>query len=164
MTGLDIRLARADDRQDLIDLLWRASLAWDVVRQDLLDNPDVIDVDPEMIARNQVFVAERAGRIVGFATIVPRESGDGEAEGQDAELEGIFVEPSDWRRGIGTALMHQIEREAQAWGANRLHVVASPNVEGFYVAAGFTRTGEQKMTFGPNGLVMAKAVRPLDRP
>lgn len=158
MTALDIRLARPDDRQDLIDLLWRASLAWDVVRQDLLDNPDVIDVDPEMIARNQVLVAEQDGLIVGFATILPRENRDGEAEGNDAELEGIFVEPSAWRRGIGTALLHQIEREAQAWCANRLHVVASPNVEGFYLAAGFTRTGEQKMAFGPNGLLMVKPV------
>jgi GNAT superfamily N-acetyltransferase len=160
MTDLDIRLARADDRQDLIELLWRASLAWDVVRQDLLDNPEVIDVDPEMIARNQVFVAEWNGRIVGFATIIPRETNDGEGEGHDAELEGIFVEPSDWRKGIGIALLRQIEREAQAWGANRLHVVASPNVEGFYVAAGFTQTGEQKMPFGPNGVVMVKPVRP----
>ena len=40
--SLDIRLARADDRQDLIDLLWRASLSWEVVRQDLLDNPELI--------------------------------------------------------------------------------------------------------------------------
>ena len=158
MTHLDIRLARADDRQDLIDLLWRASLAWEVVRQDLLDHPEVIDVDAEMIARNQVFVAEQGERIVGFATIIPRESADGETEGNDAELEGIFVEPSDWRKGIGMALMHQIEREAQAWGATRLHVVASPNVEGFYLAAGFTKTGEQKMTFGPNGLLMVKTV------
>jgi GNAT superfamily N-acetyltransferase len=160
VTDPDIRLARADDRQGLVELLWRASLAWDVVRQDLLDNPELIDVDPEMIARNQVFVAEQAGRMVGFATIVPRESDDGESEGDDAELEGIFVEPSDWRRGIGTALLRQIEREARAWGANRLHVVASPNVEGFYVAAGFTRTGEQKMPFGPNGLLMVKPVPP----
>jgi N-acetylglutamate synthase-like GNAT family acetyltransferase len=153
VTDLDIRLARADDRQRLVELLWRASLAWDVVRQDLLDNPELIDVDPEMIARNQVFVAEQAGRMVGFATIIPRES-------DDAELEGIFVEPSDWRKGIGMALLRQIEREARAWGANRLHVVASPNVEGFYVAAGFTRTGEQKMPFGPNGLLMVKPVPP----
>ena len=160
MTDLDIRLARADDRQDLIELLWRASLAWDVVRQDLLDNPEVIDVDPEMIARNQVFVAEWNGRIVGFATIIPRETNDGEGEGHDAELEGIFVEPSDWRKGIGIALLRQIEREAQAWGANRLHVVASPNVEGFYVAAGFTQAGEQQMPFGPNGVVMVKPVPP----
>lgn len=160
MTDLDIRLARADDRQRLVELLWRASLAWDVVRQDLLDNPELIDVDPEMIARNQVFVAEQAGRMVGFATIIPRESDDGESEGDDAELEGIFVEPSDWRKGIGMALLRQIEREARAWGANRLHVVASPNVEGFYVAAGFTQTGEQKMPFGPNGLLMVKPVPP----
>jgi N-acetylglutamate synthase-like GNAT family acetyltransferase len=153
MTAVDIRLARADDRQDLIDLLWRASLAWEVVRQELLDNPEVIDVDPEMIARNQIFVAEEGERVVGFATIVPR-------EGDDAELEGIFVEPSDWRKGIGMALLRQIEREAQAWQANRLHVVASPNVEGFYIAAGFTRTGEQKMPFGPNGVVMVKPVAP----
>jgi N-acetylglutamate synthase-like GNAT family acetyltransferase len=153
VTALDIRLARADDRQDLIDLLWRASLAWEVVRQNLLDNPEVIDVDPEMIARNQVFVAEQGDRILGFATIIPR-------EGNDAELEGIFVEPSDWRKGIGRALLHQIEREAQAWGANRLHVIASPNVEGFYSAAGFTKIGEQQMPFGPNGLVMVKPVPP----
>ncbi len=149
--SLDIRLARADDRQDLIDLLWRASLSWEVVRQDLLDNPELIDVDPEMIARNQVFVAEDGDRIVGFATIVPR-------EGDDAELDGIFVEPSEWRKGIGMALLRQIEREAQAWGANRLHVTAGANVEGFYLAAGFTKTGEQRMTFGPNGLLMVKPV------
>lgn len=160
MSELDIRLARPDDRQNLIDLLWRASLAWEVVRQDLLDNPEVIDIDPEMIARSQIFVAERGGRIVGFATIIPYEGDDTRSEGNDAELEGIFVEPAEWRKGIGMALLHQIEREAQAWGANRLHVIASPNVEGFYMRAGFTQTGEQHMPFGPNGLVMAKPVRP----
>ena len=160
MSTLDIRVARADDRQDLIGLLWRASLAWEVVRRDLLDNPDVIDVNPEMIARNQIFVAERGGRILGFATIIPCEGDDTASEGNDAELEGIFVEPAEWRKGIGLALLHQIEREAQAWGANRLHVVASPNVEGFYVAAGFTQTAERQMPFGPNGLVMVKAIPP----
>lgn len=151
MSALDIRLANPGDRQELIDLLWRASLVWDVVRQDLLDHPEVVDVDPAMIARNQIFVAQLGDRIVGFATIVPR-------EGNDAELDGIFVEPAEWRKGIGMTLMHQIEREAQAWGANRLHVLASPNVEAFYLAAGFTATGEQKMRFGPNAVVMVKPV------
>lgn len=67
-----------------------------------------------MIARNEVFVAQFGDRIVGFATIIAH-------EGNDAELEGLFVQPSDWRKGIGTALVRQIEREALAWGANRLH-------------------------------------------
>ncbi|HZY67427.1 MAG TPA: GNAT family N-acetyltransferase [Devosia sp.] len=157
---VDIRLARADDRQALIDLLWRASLTWEVVRQDLLDRPEVIDVDPELIARNQVFVAEEGDEVLGFATIVPYPSEESGSEGDDAELEGIFVEPAHWRKGIGTALMEQIEREAEAWGANRLHVVASPNVEGFYQAAGFVRTGEKQMPFGPNGILMVRPVQP----
>lgn len=151
MMALDIRLATPADRQDMIDLLWRASLVWEVVRQDLLDHPEVIDVDQDMIARNQVFVAEQGDRIVGFATLVPR-------EGNDAELDGIFVEPSEWRQGIGAALLRQIEREAQSWGANRLHVLASPNVEAFYLAGGFVRIGEQKVRFGPAAIVMVKPV------
>jgi N-acetylglutamate synthase-like GNAT family acetyltransferase len=152
MKGLDIRLARPDDRDDLIELQRRASLAseGEEVRRQLLDNPDIIDLDPEMIARNEVFVAEVGTRIVGFATIIAH-------EGDDTELEGIFVEPSEWRQGIGTALLRQIEREAQAWGASRLHVVASRNTEAFYAREGFEAIGEQKTPLGPVALLMVAA-------
>ena len=153
MSDLDIRLARPDDRRDLIELQRRASLAieGEEVRQQLLDDPDIIDLDPEMIARNEVFVAEADGRVVGFATIIAH-------DGNDAELEGIFVEPSEWRKGIGMALIHQIEREAKAWGANRLHVVANRRVEGFYKAAGFVVTGEARTQLGPIASLMVKPV------
>ncbi len=151
MTGLDIRLARPDDRHDLIELQRRASLTWDEVRQYFLDHPEIIDLDPEMIARNEVFVAEIGSRIVGFATIMAH-------EGNDVELEGIFVEPAEWRKGIGTALLRQIEREAAAWGANRLHVIANPTAADFYTRAGFVVTGEKKMLLGPMALLMAKPV------
>ncbi|MEO7224009.1 MAG: GNAT family N-acetyltransferase [Devosia sp.] len=155
MTDLDIRLARPDDRQDLIELQRRASLAieGDEVRQRLIDNPDIIDLDPQMIARNEVFVAEIRGRLVGFATIIAH-------EGNDAELEGIFVEPSEWRKGIGLALLRQIEREAMAWGANRLHVAANRKVETFYARAGFVVTGETETPLGPLALLMTKPVTP----
>jgi GNAT superfamily N-acetyltransferase len=154
MTGLDIRLARPDDRTDLIELQRRASLAieGDEVRQQLIDNPGIIDLDPEMIARNEVFVAEIGGRLVGFATIIAH-------EGNDAELEGIFVDPAEWRKGIGLALMHQIEREAAAWGASRLHVIASRRVESFYARAGFVVVGEAKTELGPMANLMVKPVR-----
>ena len=155
MTGLDIRLARPDDRHDLIELQRRASLAieGEAVRQQLIDDPGIIDLDPEMIARNEVFVAEIAARIVGFATIIAH-------EGNDAELEGIFVEPAEWRKGIGSALLHQIEREAAAWGANRLHVIANPTAADFYRRAGFVVTGEKKTPLGPMAWLMAKPVTP----
>jgi GNAT superfamily N-acetyltransferase len=153
VSRVDIRLAHPDDRLNLIELQRRASLMWEDVRQQLLDDPGIIDLDEEMLANNEVFVAEIAGRIVGFATIIAH-------EGNDAELEGLFVEPAEWRKGIGTALVRQIEREAAAWGANRLHVLANANVLGFYEAAGFTRIGEQKTELGPVGLLMVKPVNP----
>ena len=156
MTQIDIRLARPDDRLKLVELMRRASLAssdLDVVRQ-LLERPEVIDLDAEMIAANEVFVAEIAGRIVGFATIITH-------DGNDAELEGLFVEPTDWRKGVATLLVRAIEREAAGWGANRLHVLANIEVLGFYEAAGFIAVGEKRTDFGPMAKIMVKPVRPL---
>jgi N-acetylglutamate synthase-like GNAT family acetyltransferase len=117
----------------------------------LIERPELIELDPEMIAANEVFVAECGGTIVGYATIVAH-------EGNDAELEGVFVEPSEWRKGIATGLVRQIEREAAAWGASRLHVLASRMVLGFYKAMGFERIGEQKTELGPVAILMAKPV------
>ena len=153
MKGVEIRLAHPDDRLNLMELQRRASLVYEDTRQQLLDDPDVIDLDEEMLANNEVFVAEIGDRIVGFATIIAH-------EGNDAELEGLFVEPSEWRKGIGRLLVHQIEKEAAAWGASRLHVLANRNALGFYEAAGFTIIGEKKTELGPTGLLMAKSVRP----
>ena len=153
MSHLEIRIAHPDDRQNLIELQRRASLASEKgeVRQMLIDDPDIIDLDEEMLANNEVFVAERGDRIVGFATIIAH-------EGNDAELEGLFVEPTEWRQGIATELLHAIEREAKAWGATRLHVMANQNVLGFYEATGFTKIGERKTQLGPIGILMVKPV------
>jgi GNAT superfamily N-acetyltransferase len=153
--SIDIRLSGPDDRPKLIELQRRASLAIgepEVVRQ-LLERPDIIDLDEEMLANNEVFVAERGETIVGFATIIAH-------DGNDAELDGLFVEPKEWRKGIGTELVRAIEREAAAWGANRLHVVANRNVLGFYKAAGFTEIGETRTELGPIASLMVKAIRP----
>ncbi|MEQ1771599.1 MAG: GNAT family N-acetyltransferase [Devosia sp.] len=152
--SVEIRLARPDDRLDLIEVLRRASLAGSEpeVIETLRDNPEVMDVDAELIAANEVFVADEDGTVVGFATIIAH-------DGNDAELEGIFVEPSHWRRGIATALLHQIEREAAAWGATRLHVLAGQMALGFYRTTGFEKVGEQKTEFGPIAFLMVKTVR-----
>lgn len=152
MSALDIRLAQPGDRLELIELQRRASLTWNDLRDYFLEHPEIINLDPEMFAGNQVFVAQRGDRVVGFATIITH-------EGDDAELEGLFVEPAEWRKGIGTALVRAIEREAQAWGANRLHVIANRDVRGFYEANGFVSVGERKTQLGPIALLMVKPMR-----
>ena len=52
----------------------------------------------------------------------------------------------------------QIEREAHAWQASRLHVIANRQVAGFYTANGFTVVGETRTELGPVALLMVKPV------
>lgn len=153
MSRIEIRIAHPDDGPNLVELQRRASLASEdeEIRQKLRDNPDLIALDEEMLANNEVVVAEVGDRIVGFATIVAH-------DGNDAELEGLFVEPTEWRKGIGTALVHAIEREASAWGASRIHVLANQKALGFYEATGFSKIGERRTELGPMASVMVKPV------
>ena len=86
---LCIRLARPEEREDLEALQWRASLMNDADRPNLEAHPDAIDLPVSQIASGQVWVAEMDGKVAGFAAVV------------DGELDGLFVEPELWRRGIG---------------------------------------------------------------
>jgi len=137
----------------VVELKCRAALAGedDEVRRQLRERPELIALDPEMIAASRVMVAARGGSIVGFATIVTH-------EGDDAELEGLFVEPAHWREGIGAALLEAITREAAAWGANRLHVLANAEALAFYERHGFERLGERRTELGPMAVLMARPV------
>jgi GNAT superfamily N-acetyltransferase len=153
MKPVAIRLAHPDDRLNLIELQRRASLVGETgeVLQRLLDEPELIDIDEELLANNEVIVAEIGSTIVGFASFIAQ-------DGNDAELEGMFVEPSHWRQGIGRALIEAVERELVAWQATRLRVVANPNALAFYTALGFVTIGEEKTPLGPVAPVMAKAI------
>jgi GNAT superfamily N-acetyltransferase len=153
MKPVEIRLAHPDDRLNLIELQRRASLVGETgdVLQRLLDEPELIDIDEELLANNEVLVAEIGGAIVGFASFIAQ-------DGNDAELDGMFVEPSHWRQGIGRALIEAVERELVAWRATRLRVVANPNALAFYSALGFVPIGEEKTPLGPVAPVLAKAI------
>jgi GNAT superfamily N-acetyltransferase len=153
MSALDIRLARPDDAPALVEIKRRASLAGnpEPVRRQLRERPELIAFDPDAIAANAVFVAARGDRLLGFAALATH-------EGDDAELTDIFVEPAHWREGIGTALLGAILREASAWGANRLHVLANAGALGFYTQHGFVRLGEERTPLGPMATRLARPV------
>lgn len=140
MQGLRIRPAQPEERIALEDLQRRASLALDEYRQDLLVHPDAIELPAVQIERGEVLVAEIGDRVVGFAAIV---SGD-----RAAELDGLFVEPEFWRRGIGSALVEAVTHEARRKGLSLLTVVASPTALEFYLGCGFSVEGAAETRFG----------------
>lgn len=142
MSAPTFRLAVPAERSALEELQRRASLIWEEDRAALLANPDAIELPLEQITDGRTVVAESAGQLLGFAVVLPREDGD-------AELDGLFVEPTYWRHGLGRALVEQVERIATADGAANLWVTANTRALGFYDSCGFVTVGEVQTRFRP---------------
>jgi GNAT superfamily N-acetyltransferase len=69
-------------------------------------------------------------------------------EGPEMDLDGLFVEPHLWRRGIGRLLVEYSVVFARAQGSTALHVVGNPHAEEFYRACGFEMLGRVPTRFG----------------
>jgi GNAT superfamily N-acetyltransferase len=136
------RLAVPAERRALEDLQRRASLVWEDDRDALLANPDAIELPLEQITDGRTIVAENDGELLGFAVVLRRDDGD-------AELDGLFVDPAQWRQGIGRALLEHAERIATSDGAASLWVTANTRALEFYGACGFVTVGEVATRFRP---------------
>ena len=137
---LSIRMARPEEREALEGLQRRASLALEEYRRQLEAEPDAIHLPAEQIERGEVIIAELGDHLAGFAAVLVGERG--------AELDGLFVEPALWRRGIGAALVDVAVHEARRQGLAMM-VTANPSAREFYERCGFTAEGEAETRFGP---------------
>ena len=134
--ALILRVAFPDEREELEDLQRRASLELREYRDQLIANPEAIHLPPAQLANGQVVVAEVEGRLAGFAAIV------------GGELDGLFVEPDLWGRGIGKALVDAAAHQAREKGLT-LTVVAAPGARRFYESCGFSVECGEQTRFGP---------------
>ncbi len=137
---LGIRLARPEEREALEELQRRASLALGEYNEQLEANPDAIELPLAQVERGEVIVAELDGQVAGFAVVQTNED--------EAELDGLFVEPKLWRQGIGAALVAEAIHKARRRGLS-LMVVANPSAREFYERCGFTLEGDAETRFGP---------------
>ena len=135
------RPAIVSERDTLKALQRRSSLSNPGDHEALLANPDAIELPAEQIVTGQVYVLEQSGVIVAFASIVPRDDGE-------TELDGLFVEPSVRRRGLGRLVVEHCEEVARSKGSTALHVVGNRHAEQFYLACGFEMIGRTQTRFG----------------
>ena len=141
-----VRTARVSEQKELEALQLRASLNNPGDREALLANRYVIELPVEQIESGQVFVVEEASSIRGFAALLPREDGN-------SELDGLFVEPTRWRRGYGRNLVDYCAQVARSQGSGAIHVIANPHAERFYQACGFEIFGTTQTQFGVGWLM-----------
>ena len=76
-------------------------------------------------------LAELDGRPVGLGALVVARS----------ELRACYVVPEAAGKGVGTALVTEIERLAREIGLERLELLASVNAEPFYASLGYETHG-----------------------
>ena len=69
------------------------------------------------------------------------------ADADEAELDGLFVDPPRWRGGIGRARVEAVAAAVRADRRRRLSVIANPTAVDFYVRCGFAVAGEAETRF-----------------
>jgi len=89
-------------------------------------------------------IAEVGGEAVGIGALVVANS----------ELRACYVLPSAARRGVGAALVNEIERIAREHGIRELHLESSVTAERFYAALGYRVAKRGQRAIAP-GVKMA---------
>jgi N-acetylglutamate synthase-like GNAT family acetyltransferase len=148
------RQAVPADTLQLNTVMRRASLAVETgeVLRRLMEEPEELQVDETLIDSGQVILAEADGVVVGLASFIITASAY-------AELDGMFVDPRCWRRGIGRMIFEATERELIARQATGIRVVSSASAVDFYKSLGFSIVGEERTRLGPTVPVMTKVLK-----
>ena len=90
------------------------------------------------------WLAELNGELVGLgALVIPK-----------SELRACYVVPEAARKGVGTALVTEMERAAREHGLTMLRLDSSTNAEPFYVALGYEVVERYERVLG-SGVRMA---------
>lgn len=171
-TASTLRRARVDDAQGIAAV---HVAAWQAAYRGLMPDDYLASLRAEARADfwrralaaepHPVLVAERAGRIVGFASCgPPRDAG---APADRGELYAIYIDPAVWSSGVGRALCQAALGALRAAGftAASLWVLAgNTRAIRFYERAGFARdpAATKTVTLGGTTLPELRYVRMLD--
>jgi GNAT superfamily N-acetyltransferase len=132
-----IRRSVATDAARL-NALMHASAAYQGQYSPILNGYSVTE---EQICSDQIYLAEHAGRLIGFYSLTHVV--------EAPELDLLFVDDAFQGRGVGGLLMRHMRETARALGIRTIKIVAHPPAEGFYLRKGAQRIGTQE----PSGRV-----------
>jgi len=127
-----IRPARVEECSRLTAIAHAAKRHWGYPEEWIALWRDELTYTPARFASEQIHVAE-IDEVAGFVAL--------RVDGDDAELEGLWVDPAWMGRGAGRALLAAAIESAAAAGASIMIIAADPNAVGFYEGAGARRTG-----------------------
>jgi GNAT superfamily N-acetyltransferase len=140
--SVGVRNAASAEAAVLEVLQRRSSDFWDAYREQLAANPDAIELPQAFVDNGWVRVAVAADDTpLGFSVVIPGDRGA-------HELDGLFVDPAEMRRGVGRALVEDAAQRARTDGAQLLEVTAGP-AQSFYEKVRFDVVATVETRFGP---------------
>jgi GNAT superfamily N-acetyltransferase len=119
-----IRPARTEEASTLAALAVRSKGHWPYSAAFLKRFERTLALTPEVVAANDVLVAERDGAIIGFYVLLHRAA--------LAVLDDLWLDPAEIGRGSGRELFEHAAARAAARGARVLEWEAEPYAAGFY--------------------------------
>ena len=134
MASPAIRAAVAGDADELTRLARRAKASWDYPASWQREWEPVLSFSTEYIAREEVFVAEAQGKLVGVVAMQEAASGP--------EIDHLWISPESQGRGIGRALLGRAIEVAERRGWKELRIESDPNAQAFYEHMGAIKVGD----------------------
>ena len=159
MEQVSFRRADPDDAPHMLKVKHDAirELTWHAYTPEQIDawapDADGIKDFANAIAQDTfyVVVAEQDGDLLGYGTL-NREAGS---------IDAVFTDPDSTRRGIGAALMRQLESTARMEGHDHLTLSASKNAVGFYEGHGYEQVEEVSRNLGGEAAPFVKMRKDL---
>jgi GNAT superfamily N-acetyltransferase len=144
MDDYSIRLARPEEQRELTRLSVRATMHAGYDEAFIDRSIPSLMITLPMISGNWVQVAQDgSSAVVGVVWVTPT------ALQGIALLQGLYVDPALWKRGIGRVLFRAAAARANEFKAGAIVINAEPSAEGFYRRMGATRIGEVPFYFSP---------------
>ena len=146
---IKIRLARPEELQALSELCLRSKAVWEYDQEFLSACKDELALHEEELTSSHIAVAELNGKIAGIAQV--------KMENWNAHLLKMFVEPTNLKNGIGSALFDWARETSKANGATKLIIESDPNAAEFYRLMAARDVG-----FAPSGSIPGRMLPMLE--
>ncbi|NOX43120.1 MAG: GNAT family N-acetyltransferase [Gammaproteobacteria bacterium] len=141
--------ATPKDAQTLTDIAFLAKAHWSYPKKWLTLWRESLTVTPEYISLNEVWIAQADSVIAGFIAIsIDKNSIDKNV----ANLEHLWVKPSDMKKGIGKKLLLFTIAKCRKKGISLLRIESDPNAKMFYEKFGGKLVGMVKSCPSPRVL------------
>jgi GNAT superfamily N-acetyltransferase len=143
-----VREAKPEEQRALTRLCVRATMHAGHDEAFIDRTLPALTITVPLISTNCVQVAEDgASEVVGVVVVTPT------ALQGIAQLYGLYVDPAQWKRGIGRVLLAAAVARAKRTKAGALMIIAEPSAEGFYKRMGAIRIGEGPFYFSPETIL-----------